>query len=454
MVLGITTRSGRARPRPEPVRGRRPAQDREPRRHRAGRRARRHPALRPLRAAPAASTWRSRSWRRTGRCGWGSARSRSTCSSCWSRTSLLRHRVGPRVFRARALDGLRDVAAGLRARPRHRHRRGHLWMRGRRGGLRARRRPPPSAGAPPPRSPSAAARRIPRTLPDPEGGDPMTIARRASPPRPAPAGCSPRPVPGCASTSTRSARCASYVDLAGPRGARRPGRPRRRRVPVGPQAARRRRARPRGGRRQRRRGRAGQRQGPHAAARPRPHLVLDGLVLAARAVGARRPTSPPPGPRSPGTSASRSRCAASGCASRSCRSTDRFVAGEESALVNALNGRPGVPSDRLRAGLRARRATAARPWCTTSRRSRTSRCSPGSAPDWFRSVGTAEEPGTFLATVSGAVPSPGVFEVPFGTSLGGLLAAAGAVAARRAGRAGRRLPRGLGPGPRRRRAPG
>ena len=42
----------------------------------------------------------SRSWRRTGRCGWASARSRSTCSSCWSPRSLLRHRVGPRVFRA------------------------------------------------------------------------------------------------------------------------------------------------------------------------------------------------------------------------------------------------------------------------------------------------------------------------------------------------------------------
>ena len=37
--------------------------------------------------------------------------------------------------------------------------------------------------------------------------------------------------------------------------------------------------------------------------------------------------------------------------------------------------------------------------------------------DWFRSVGTAESPGTILCTVTGAVQHPGVFEVPMGTAL-------------------------------------
>jgi NADH:ubiquinone oxidoreductase subunit F (NADH-binding) len=45
--------------------------------------------------------------------------------------------------------------------------------------------------------------------------------------------------------------------------------------------------------------------------------------------------------------------------------------------------------------------------------------------DWFRSMGTAQSPGTILATVVGDVVRPGVYEVELGTPLAELLALAG-----------------------------
>jgi NADH-quinone oxidoreductase subunit F len=45
--------------------------------------------------------------------------------------------------------------------------------------------------------------------------------------------------------------------------------------------------------------------------------------------------------------------------------------------------------------------------------------------DWFRSVGTAESPGTIVCTVTGAVQHPCVVEVPMGTPLGDVIERAG-----------------------------
>lgn len=47
--------------------------------------------------------------------------------------------------------------------------------------------------------------------------------------------------------------------------------------------------------------------------------------------------------------------------------------------------------------------------------------------DWFRSVGTAESPGTIVCTVTGAVQHPGVTEVPMGTTLREVIERAGGV---------------------------
>jgi NADH:ubiquinone oxidoreductase subunit F (NADH-binding) len=47
-------------------------------------------------------------------------------------------------------------------------------------------------------------------------------------------------------------------------------------------------------------------------------------------------------------------------------------------------------------------------------------------PDWFRTMGTASEPGTALTTVAGVVAKPSVYEIPMGLPLAELLRAAGA----------------------------
>jgi NADH:ubiquinone oxidoreductase subunit F (NADH-binding) len=164
--------------------------------------------------------------------------------------------------------------------------------------------------------------------------------------------------------------------------------------------------------------------------RSAPHLVIDGLVLAARAVGARETYV---------ATARHDLAVHLRTVVESRRDLrrerfmigvvevpDRFVSGQESALVNAINGNPPVPSDRLvpvfERGVH-RRPTLVHNIETLAHMALLARY----GATWFRSVGTAEEPGTFLATVSGAVPAPGIVETAFGTPLLQVLDQAGSL---------------------------
>jgi NADH:ubiquinone oxidoreductase subunit F (NADH-binding) len=137
-----------------------------------------------------------------------------------------------------------------------------------------------------------------------------------------------------------------------------------------------------------------------------PQLVLDGLAYAASAVGADQthlyvhPTLVD---------------ALRGLPAPVHAAPDRFVAGEESAAVAAVNGRRPLPRDKatrvIESGVEGR-PTLVQNVETLAHLGLIARY----GPDWFRRVGTPDEPGTFLATVDGVVG-----EFPYGVGLGDVL---------------------------------
>jgi NADH:ubiquinone oxidoreductase subunit F (NADH-binding) len=152
--------------------------------------------------------------------------------------------------------------------------------------------------------------------------------------------------------------------------------------------------------------------------------VVDGLSLLGSALGARRVLLAT-GPDVPSGPAIR---AARGSGVQVLPLAGGFVAGQESALVNQVNGRGGVPTDPLvpvyRRGV-DHRPTLVLNAETLAQLALLARFGAG----WFRSVGTASDPGTFLLTLSASSPSamthPGVLEVPRGLPLRAALDAAG-----------------------------
>jgi NADH:ubiquinone oxidoreductase subunit F (NADH-binding) len=150
-----------------------------------------------------------------------------------------------------------------------------------------------------------------------------------------------------------------------------------------------------------------------------PHLVLDGLQLAAEAVGADRAyLYVTPAALATVTGAMRGR--ADRVPVEVVAAAEHFVSGEETAVVAALEGRPALPGEKFRRVVDhgvGGRPTAVQNVETLAHLALIGR----HGPDGFRSRGTPSEPGTALVTISGAVNRPGVFEVELGTPLPELL---------------------------------
>jgi NADH:ubiquinone oxidoreductase subunit F (NADH-binding) len=156
-----------------------------------------------------------------------------------------------------------------------------------------------------------------------------------------------------------------------------------------------------------------------------PHLILDGAVLAASSVGASRilvhvpPTCVPAMDHAIGE---RRRRGLDHCSIDILVAPDRFLAGQESAVVNTANGRsPGIPSFVTLRSVRES-GVGGRPTLVQNVESlaHTSLIARFGA-DWFRRAGTAASPGTALLTVVGRWPDPRIVEAPLGTGLAEIL---------------------------------
>ena len=165
--------------------------------------------------------------------------------------------------------------------------------------------------------------------------------------------------------------------------------------------------------------------------RHNPHLVIDGVLAAMAAVGAREAIIAV----SREARASRASLEAAlnerGPAAKAigvAAVPERFVAGEESALVHWLNGgdaKPTLTPPRpFERGVRGR-PTLVQNVETLANIGLIARY----GADWFRDAGTVDEPGTVLVTMGGAVRRPGVIEVELGTPLQQLIELAGGLGA-------------------------
>ena len=157
----------------------------------------------------------------------------------------------------------------------------------------------------------------------------------------------------------------------------------------------------------------------------RPHLVLDGAVTAARAVGAREVVVVAPAAvHAPLARAIDDRSARDEPELRLVAAAEGYVAGEETAVIAHVEGRPPVP--RVAPPRPAEMGLHGRPTLVQNAETLAHLgLIVRHGAEWFRSVGTAERPGTTLVTVSGAVGRRGVHEVPVGTPVDELLRLAG-----------------------------
>ena len=158
-----------------------------------------------------------------------------------------------------------------------------------------------------------------------------------------------------------------------------------------------------------------------------PHLVLDGAVLAARAVGATEVivrVSEHATLQLAAVQAALGERRDGGVRLSVSSGGAGYVSGEESAVIHALSGGPPlpkfVPPRPFERGLHGAPTLIQNPE-TLAQVALVARF----GHRWYRELGSPEDPGSALVTIQGAVQHPGVYELAFGTSMNDLVSAAG-----------------------------
>ena len=166
-----------------------------------------------------------------------------------------------------------------------------------------------------------------------------------------------------------------------------------------------------------------------------PHLVLDGITLAAHAVGAREAYLCIHGQETDLLDALDDAVAqrrAAGLDPVPIQVTGipgRYVASEQSSIVGYLNGGPAKPT--FSPPRPHQRGVHGRPTLVNNVETLAHLALIARFGDrWFRSIGLPSAPGSTLVTVSGAVARPGVYEIEMGTPAGQVVMLAGGPAER------------------------
>jgi len=162
-----------------------------------------------------------------------------------------------------------------------------------------------------------------------------------------------------------------------------------------------------------------------------PHLVLDGAVLAAHLVGARQAfvvVHEAVREIVDAAAAERRRARCDRIRLKIRTGAGRFVGGEASALVNWVGN--GVPLPTATPPRVSEQGLDGFPTLVQNVETLAHLALIGRyGAEWFRSLGTPEEPGSMLVTLAGAVHRPGVYEAEIGQPVQQVLALAGGAAA-------------------------